>query len=259
MLQVNQMDGADDCKHTSLLCLHVYLHNPYSKNWINKTIPLLMCYSGSGWTSSLIGTFKRTSKSKSRNGSQIFQQLTWRLYNHVMLISSNTLIHIQRGDCDISKANTPRHLRIFDALFYCSYHKWALITSISFSKHSRFQAAECCLQTRGVFWWRWLYASDYSNILHIMALHVCVHIPHTHARFLRLPSVSFLLSAFIWIKIRPWPDILLIWVVSFWRIGDLDEMSHPVKSDSKQHANVYALRASSPSTTWTSGAANHRF
>lgn len=189
MLQVNQMDGA-------LLCLHVYLHNPYSKNCINRTITLLMCYSGSGWMFSLIGTFKRTSKPKSQNGPQIFQQLTWRLYNHVMLISLNTLIHIQRGDCDISKANTPQQLRIFDVLFYCSYHKWALNTSISFSKHSGFQAAECCLQTRGVFWWLWLYASDYSNILHIMALHVCVCMcvctspTHMHVSSVSLLSVS---------------------------------------------------------------------
>lgn len=74
------------------------------------------------------------------------------------------------------------------------------------------------------------------------------HLRHTHVHtrahsrlLLRcLPClllVSFLLSLFIRIKIRLWPDILLIGVVSCWRTSDLDEISHPVKSDSRQCTN----------------------
>lgn len=185
-----------------------------------------------------VGEYKkktRTFKYKSQNGPQIYQQLKWCLRNRVIVISSNTLIHIQRGDCDITKANTPQQLRIFNVLSYCSYHKWALITSISFVNTPDFRLLKGCLQTRGVFWWWRLHASEYSNILHIMALHVCAcaHPPHARGCFPCLPLVGFPLSAFIWIKIRLRPDILLIWVVSSWRISDLDEMSHSVKSDSQ--------------------------
>lgn len=179
------------------------------------------------------------------NAPQIFQQLKWRLYNH--LKHSNP---IRIGDCDISTANALQQLRIVDVLFYCSDHKWALITSISLINTPDFKLLNAVYKhsvfSPGGSYMLVITVVDWTR----MVLYVCEHAhPRTHACLIRLPLVHFLLSAFISIKIRLRPDILLIWVVSLWRISDLDEMSHPVKSDSRQHTNVSALRASSLSTT----------
>lgn len=230
--------------YISYLFWHImwYLHNPDSET---KRIPVLMghcTYCGSNIFVSWVGKEKQKTnktsrfKFKSQNAPQIFQQLKRRLYKHVK--HSNP---IQIGDCDITKANTPQQLRIVDVLFYCSYHQWALIASISFLNAPDFRLLNAVCKHR-VF-----SRGGGGDVLVITVIYctewryTCVWActsPRTHACLIRLPLVSFLLSAFIWIKIRLWPDILLIWVVSFWRISDLDEMSHPVKSDSRQHTNV---------------------
>lgn len=140
--------------------------------------------------------------------------------------------------------------------FYHSCHKLALIASISspntqdlrvcflfFFNIQHILLTECCLQTRR-FWRWWLYASDNTvmdnDVQH--GVQISITDTHTHSRLPLwrlpcLPLVSFLLSLFIWIKIRLRPDILLIGVVSCWRTTDLDGISHPVKSDSRQCTN----------------------
>lgn len=88
--------------------------------------------------------------------------------------------------------------------FYHSCHKLALIASISSANTPDLRVwIECCLQTQR-FWWWWLYGGD-NTVLHNDTQHG-MHITHTHGlplwRLLCLRLVSFLLSLFIWIKIR---------------------------------------------------------
>lgn len=93
---------------------------------------------------------------------------------------------------------------------------------------------------------------SYMPVFNIQySMQIFIRLTHTQTEqsvIIRLSCphlVSFLSSLFIGIKIRLWPDILLIGVVSCWRTTDLDEISHPVKSDSRQCTNDKAPRASS--------------